>query len=74
MTSVLKYPPIGSLWYNGSYQIEIIDHNDSRNIDLQGNYIKSKKKTIIYVYLTQPVGKIGGCFGIDGFEQCWAPR
>jgi len=73
MTSVLKYPPIGSLWYNGSYQIEIIDHNDPRNIDLQGNYIKSKKN-IIYVYLTQPVGKIGGCFGIDGFEQCWATR
>ncbi|MDA9216410.1 hypothetical protein N9O88_01135 [bacterium] len=36
--------------------------------------ILNPKKNIIYVYLTQPVGKIGGCFGIDGFEQCWATR
>lgn len=50
MTSVLKYPPIGSLWYNGSYQIEIIDHNDPRNIDLQGNYIKSKKKHYLCIF------------------------
>jgi len=74
MTSVMEYPPIGSIWRNDSYQIEIIDHDDSRNIDEHGTYIKSKIKKIIYVYLTQPVGKIGGCFGINGFEQCWATR
>ena len=32
--------------------------DDPRNIDSQGKYIKSKIKKIIYVYLTDPVGKM----------------
>jgi hypothetical protein len=71
MTSVAQYTPIGSIWRNNYYTIEIIDHDDPRNIDSQGKYIKSKIKKIIYVYLTNPIGKIGGCYDIDGFESCW---
>ena len=47
MTSVAQYPPIGSIWRNNYYTIEIIDHDDPRNIDSQGKYIKSKIKKII---------------------------
>mgnify|MGYP001200529746 CR=1 FL=1 len=74
MTSVTQFPPIGSIWRNDCYTIEVINHDDPRNIDSEGNYIKSKIKKIVYVYLTQPVGKIGGCYGVDGFESCWARR
>ena len=74
MTSVTEFPPIGSIWRNADYTIEIIDHDDPRNIDSEGKYIKSKVKKIIYVYLTNPIGKLGGCYGIDGFESCWTMK
>lgn len=56
------------------FTIEVIDGwTDPRNKNADGTYIREPDETsVIYVYKTGPVGKIGRCKTLNGFYASWA--
>ena len=68
----MEAPQIGSTFSKHEFTIEVIHEDDKRNKDLNGNYIKEPYgNSILYVYLSDPVGKIGECKTVDGFNATW---
>ena len=65
----MELPTTGQVFNGQGFQIRIIDKDDPKNIDKDGNYIRSG--LIIYEYLSKPYGKIGNCKTLEGFYACW---
>lgn len=64
----METPEVGSTWTSQGFIIEVIDKNDTRNIDVDGTYKRSGE--VIYQYLTI-TKKIGHCKTLEGFYASW---
>lgn len=69
MSAMNCMPKIGEIFSDGYYRIQIIDKEDFKNKDESGNYRRTGK--IIYEYLSHPIGKIGNCKTLEGFNATW---
>lgn len=66
-------PAPGDVFKANGFTIQVIDPwNDPRNKTKQGGYKREPDETsVIYEYKTGPIGKIGRCKTLKGFNTCW---
>ena len=66
-------PSPNEIYQNNGFTIRVIDGwTDKANKNADGTLKKTPNDGgVLYEYQSEPVGKIGQCIGVDGFERLW---
>lgn len=65
-------PSPNEIFKGQGFTIRVIDgFTDPANKNADGSYKRSPTGGVLYVYLSEPVGKLGRCKTLDGFRACW---
>ena len=59
-------PKLGEIWYQDDFVVEIISREQADSLGYE-----HKKGSVLYLYKTGPVGKVGSFQKVDSFMKVW---